>query len=328
MPVNHSNVTSPDAPPSAANVATAYPPSEMHGPALSKILAIVTLFGAAVVLFVHYVDHPTTQALKSRLKDAVSSPDRSSLAEDVNGLPTSNRLAVCFSGDVGSLASVLDQNLKAIRQVDSSAAIFFNLNLHDDYYNERTGEHFTTVHRLESLRPVFHAAKAVKVNTFTPSDVSDLPRSNCHKKEGTTKEHYSHNHIQFYGAARCYEMIQAEEKAKGKRFGWILRLQPNMNILVRMPPEDVHPRVHMSGSAIALMPRQLADAYFSVVDAFSQGRCTQLDDMGDEPCKKYSYSSDSTECLIIKWLKTADIVPSNGVYVNRRIVYPDVANER
>lgn len=318
--------TAQDPPPAAANVATAYPPDAMRS-SLPKLLSIVTFLGAILVLIVHRVDHPATNAVKSAFNDAVSSATgKIASSETTSSLPSSDRLAVCFSGHVGTLQSVYKQNLEAIRKVDPSAAIFYYLDLYDDYHHERTNENFKKEHDIGSLQPIFDAAKAVAVKTYTAADVILPAQSVCHKKEEMTRAHYSHNFMQFYAAAGCYEMIKQAESDVGKKFGWILHLQPNMNIAVRLPPADVKPRVHLSGSAMALMPRHLADSYFSVIDAFSDGRCKPLDDMGVEPCKNYSYDEDSTECLLIKWLKKDDNVPSNGVYVNRRIVYPEGAD--
>lgn len=328
MPSNHTEPPSAaDPPPAAANVATAYPPDSMNSTSLPKRLTFVTLCGALMVFLVHRIDHPAT----NRVKDAVTSALASATAKTQNtdqtlNLPTGDRLAVCFSGHVGTLLSVYEQNLEAIRQVDPDASIFYFLDLYDDYFHERTDENFKKIHEIGSLQPVFDAAKAVKIKTYSAADVLIPAQTDCHKKEDTTRAHYSNNFMQFYAAAGCYEMIKQAEIANNERFGWLLHLQPNMNIAVKLPPKDVQPRVHLSGSAMALMPRQLADAYFSAVAAFSEGRCRPLDKMGIEPCKNYSYDEDSTECLLIKWLKHNDIVPSNGVYVNRRIIYPESAN--
>lgn len=328
MPTDYARASKSDAPPTATNVATAYPPGEMQTSRLPKLVSILAFVGAIAVFIIHSVDHPATNAAKSAFNNAVSSTlGKGSPSISLDELPTTKRLAVCFSGDVGMLASVYEQNLEAIHAFDKSAAVFYHLNLHDDYHHEQTGKHYTKIHDVGDLQPVFDVVKPVAVKTFSASDVAVPPQSNCHRKNAESHEHYSHNYMQFYAAAGCYDMIKAAERAAGEKYGWILQLQPNMKILVKKPADDVTPRVHLSGSAMALIPRQMTDVYFSVVDAFSHGKCTPLDEMGIEPCKNYSYDSDSTECLIIKWLKLSDIIPSNGVYVNRRVIYPEEPEE-
>lgn len=314
----HTRSTSSDAPPAAANVATAYPPQQPSSPS-KNLLILVTLLSTLAVALLHYLDYPVLTLAKSSIAEAITPAE----APSFDNLPIADRLAVCFSGHVGTLPTVYEQNLKAIRVFDRTAAVFYSLNLRDDYRHERADAHYMRDHAVEDLQPVFDAVSPVKVDTFTPESVSVPPQSNCHRRDAESHQHYSHNYMQFHAAAACYANVREHEIAYGEKFAWILNLRPDMEIMLKHPEPDTVPRVHLSGSAMALVPREMADTYFSVVDAFSEGRCTPLDDMGIEPCTNYSYEEDSTECLIIKWLKKHDLVPSNGVYANRRIVYPE-----
>ena len=325
MPSPRTRPSAADDPPAAAtNVATAYPPSPPPPSTLARRLALVTLFGAALVLLVHNVDHPAANRVKAAVTSALSAAaPRAPVADSTAHLPAGDRLAVCFAGHVGTLASVFRQNLDAVRALDPRAAVFYHLDLYDDYFREGTDRSYRKEHEIGELQHVFDAARAAAVTTYSAADVRLPAQSACHRKPAATRAHYSHNFMQFYAAAGCYSMIKRAELDAGEQFKWILHLQPNMQIKVKFPPADAVPRVHLSGSAMALVPRNMADAYFSVVTAFKDGKCQPLDKMGSEPCKNYSYEEDSTECLLIKWLKLHDITPSNGVYVNRRIMYPE-----
>lgn len=296
------------------NVAMAYPRRTSNIP---KLLATVLFLGAIVTYFVHKADisaHPFRSAFQAYVASKPALPN--------------SRLAVCYSGHVGTLSHVYKQNLEVIRKVDPSASFFYFLDLQDDYRHENSRKRYTHQHKLSDIQHIFDATEARSVKTFDSDSVPLPPKSDCYKKHNAHETHYSHNYITFYAAAGCYDMIKQAEEELDHKFEWILRLQPNMKIAVKFPSPDLPHRVHMSGAAIQLVPREMADSTFSAVKAFDNGGCRELDAMGDGPCIKYSYDADSTECLLVKWLNKSDIVPSNSVYVNRRIVYPvDEANQ-
>lgn len=289
------------------NVALAYPPTAKPA---SRLLSFALCLGCVIALALYIPDN----FLKRSALRAISV-----LAPLGAPVP---RLAVCYSGHLGTFAHVFHQNLEVLRAADAQAHIFFYVDPQDDYRHEHTQEHYTFVHEMPQLEGAFRAMKTRAVRTFAVSAVEKPPTSKCYMRESGDDAHYTRAFVELYAANECYKMVQAEEKSLGIEYEWILRLQPNMEIKVNMPPSNVTTRVHMSGAAMALVPRKMADEFFSVVNAFQPGECDVLDTMGGAPCENYSYQHDSVECLQIKWLSLANIVPSNGVYVNRRIAYP------
>lgn len=288
-------------PPPEANVAQAYPRSK------SPLTRLVLFIALVASILAYYLRSNSIRSLPFPFRNNKSS--------------TSPRLAVCYTGHIATHAHVYEQNLEAIHAVDPHAAFFYYVDLQDDYHHEHTGTRYQLQHEIGSLQPIFDQVHAQAVSTFTPSEVGTPEQGHCYHRPDQSQHHYTNYFMQFYAANKCYQMVRQAEQS-GQTFDWILRLQPNMNIALHIPNTTVQPRVHMSGAAIALVPRQMADAFFSVVQAFEDDKCRVMDHMGREPCINYSYDADSVECLIIKWLKESDIVPSNGVYVNRRIIYP------
>ncbi|PXF47479.1 hypothetical protein BWQ96_02810 [Gracilariopsis chorda] len=300
------------------NVALAYPPRS--NPA-ARLLPLVMLFGAIVALIVHRSDLLTKTAVINKLNNITSTS---------NAAASPATLAVCYSGHLGTFPHVFHQNLDAIRSFDKNAHIFFFVDPKDDYHHERSGHRYVEEHDMGLIQPMFDAMKAKVVRTFSTEAITVPKASQCYMRENSESNHYSKYYMQFYAANECYKMIETEEQASGKQYKWILRLQPNMQIRLKSIPEDAEPRVHMSGNAIALIPRQMADDFFSVVQAFEPGKCKPLDQLGGAPCEKYSYEHWTPECLQIKWLSMTHIIPSNGAYVNRKIIYPtppDIPNE-
>lgn len=312
-------------PPSAANIATAYPRRTTHN-SIPKLLTALTFLATLAALIVHRANYPITRPIRSFFA-------RSFLASTTTTKPSSSQppvpaqalspggLAVCYSGHVGTHASVAQQNRDVVNEIDPDASFFYHIDLKDAYHHERTGVRYENTHEIGTMQPIFDKSKAV-VRTFSSEDILPPTQSRCHKRDGKDWEHYSYNYVTFFAANGCYELLKRKEEENGKQFEWILSLRPDMKIVVKMPPENTEKRVHLSGAAMALIPREMAPAYFSISDAFDDEKCEQFDAMGDEPCKDYAYESEATECLIIKWLKKKGIVPSNGVYVNRRIIYP------
>lgn len=304
--------------PAEQNVAHAYPyPSKSS---LHRLLAVVLLASAIATLYFRS-RHPLTISVDST--QTISPKHQSSDSET----PT---IAVCYTGHIGTHGHVFQQNFDVIRKLDPSAHFYYYVDLQDDYQHERTGASYNHTHEIGALQPVLDLAKAIAVKTFTWTAVPLPSQGNCFQRplqSENTKHHYTYNYVPFYAAHECYQMIKRNEAATGIKYRWILRLQPNMKITIKLPQPEVAPRVHMSGAAMALIPRTMADAFFDVVNAFKSD-CEQLDKMGDDPCRNYSYPPHSVECLLIKWLKHSHIPPpSNGVYVNRAIVYPTDGSE-
>lgn len=84
--------------------------------------------------------------------------------------------------------------------------------------------------------------------------------------------------------------------------------------------------VHLNGFAIALVPRVLAPAYFdavNAVDLIDHDTGFPDADHARRVCGQYAYPVESPECFLIKWLNHSGVTPSNGVYIKRRIVYPE-----
>lgn len=248
----------------------------------------------------------------------------SQIPRDVNA----SRIAVCYSGHVGTLSKVYRQNLNVLQQVTTTQpSFFFVLDLHDDYRDVRTGRRFQETHEIGTLQSIFDELSARAVETFSSSEIIEsYRRQPCvgeHVPVTDDGGHYSQSFAVFHAAAKCYKHVRKEEADSGIRFDWILRLRPDMEIALRLPPADAKPRVHMSGVPMALIPRALADDYFSIVDLFEGHECKKFDQVDDSPCIKYSYAHDSPECLVVKWLHSKGITPSNGLFVNRRIIYPE-----
>lgn len=93
--------------------------------------------------------------------------------------------------------------------------------------------------------------------------------------------------------------------------------------------EDVKRRrrfVHLNGFAIALVPRVLAPTFFDAVkavDLIDHDTGFPDADHARTVCGQYAYPMESPECFLIKWLNHSGVTPSNGVYIKRRIVYPE-----
>lgn len=301
-------------PPGAANVATAYE-SPRSPWTKSRLLPIALAVGLMAVFLVHRKMAPSSMI-------DIQKPMPSATAQT-----NASKIAVCYSGHVGTLAQVYQQNLQALQKISTvPPAFFFVLDLYDDYRDARSGRHFQKSHEIGTLQAMFNqlSTRAVQTISFTEV-VEEYERHPCVGEYGPIADdsgHYSQFFAVFHAAARCYSLIQKEEASSGMRFDWILRLRPDMEISVRLPPHDAVPRVHMSGIPMALIPRSLADDYFSIVDAFQGERCKSFDEVNDSPCANYSYVNGSPECFLVKWLHSKGISPSNGHYVNRRIVYP------
>lgn len=307
-------------PPGATNIATAY--ASAHPSWIKSRVPFVIVGLVAFVAFFIYRRAVTTRPLRTEaiVPDALDSAG----PRDVNA----SRIAVCYSGHVGTLSKVYRQNLHALQQVTTSQpSFFFVLDLHDDFRDVRTGRHFQNTHEIGTLQSIFDELSARAVETFSSADIIEsYRRQPCvgdHVPVTDDGGHYSQSFAVFHAAAKCYSHVKKEEANSGIPFDWILRLRPDMEIALRLPPPDAKPRIHMSGIPMALIPRGLADDYFSVVDLFEGHECKKFDQAEDNPCAKYSYALDSPECLIVKWLHSKGVTPSNGLFVNRRIVYPE-----
>lgn len=324
-----SKPTDDSAPPDAVNVATAYPNTSSPIP---RLLTLLALFASLLALAIHQLDHPLTQSIRSSLQYTLSrfTTTSSPAGNIVYTAPVTEskeeetpRIAVCYSGNVGMMLKTYQQNVQTINQLDPNAHFFFHLDLHDDYINPKTNQHFHTIHQIEDLQPVFDATKARTVKIYSPQSVRKPREGRCYKRPGTDPNHYTRHFFKFYAEAACYDLIKQSEEALQISYEWIINLQPNMNIAVTLPEKDVQTRVHMNGAAMFLIPRVHADIFYSIIQVFSGRNCEVMDQMGEQPCRNYHYEDDCVECLIVKWLADGGVVPSNGVYVNRRIIYPD-----
>lgn len=318
MPARTGSMSS-AAPPGAPNIATAYASSNPSW--IKQRMPLVILALATFVAFLVYRRTTTSQLqIEQGVPDALDNE----APRDVNA----SRIAVCYSGHVGTFSKVYRQNLQALQQVTTAQpAFFFVLDLHDDYRDVRTGRHFQDTHEIGTLQTIFDQLSARAVETFSSADIVDsYRRQPCvgeHVPVTDDNGHYSQSFAVFHAAAKCYALVKKEEADSGIPFDWILRLRPDMEIALRLPPPDAKPRIHMSGVPMALIPRALADDYFSIVDLFEGHECKEFDQVDDAPCSKYSYAHGSPECLVVKWLHSKGVTPSNGLFVNRRIVYPD-----
>lgn len=308
---------------STPNVAVAYPNQP------SNTMRRITLLLPFVLLFAYLAlrkQNPRT--IEEGLEE---SNVNSSKSEDTpgSGLGSAPRIAVCYSGHVGTFEKVYEQNVAKFENLTSvPISYFFVIDLKDDYKDARKGSHYTKNHEIGSLQPIFDKLSARAIETYSSSETtkSRADDDSCvgdHAPVQDDAGHYSQSYATLHAAERCYQLVRNDEERTGDRYDWIVRLRPDMQIAIKLPPAGTEPRVHMSGTALALIPRVQADDYFSAVNAFDKDTCKELQDMDDGVCKNYAYEGDSSECLLIKWLKRKDIVPSNGVYVNRRIVYPE-----
>lgn len=279
----------------ARNVASAYPGSGSWRMSLAAILAVVCVLVALIV--------------------------RAFVSPSVKSSVPGSHLVVCYSGRVSSLLQVYEQNLRNLKQFDPKVTVSFLLDLEDEY-ELPNGTRSVKMRTKAELRPVFKAMDAVDPQFYSERNVEVPKQSECFDRASTKGSQYVHDYVAFLMMAKCYDQIKVIEESRGSKFDWVLRLQPNMYIKIDKPPTKIPPRIHMSGFAAALVPRSMADVYFGAVAAFEDSNCKQLDTMGYEPCQNYSYDEGSTECLVIKWLKRHGIVPSNGVYVNRKVVQP------
>lgn len=303
-----------------SNVAEAYPANSSN--MMRRILMILPFI--ALVGYISRRDIRRKMKKEEATKSKVIDTESDIASRNVNA----SRIAACYSGHVGTFEKVYEQNVKALQSLSATpVSYFFVLDLNDDYRDARSGVHYTQMHEIGTLQPIFDKLSARSVETFSSlQTMKSRAESSCvgdHAPVQDDAGHYSEAYAMLYAAARCFQFVQEDEKRRGQRYDWIVRLRPDMEIAIKLPPEDATTRVHMSGTALALVPREQAEDYFSVVNAFDENNCNEIQDMSDDSCKNYAYEGDSPECLIIKWLTRKDIVPSNGLYVNRRIVYPE-----
>lgn len=298
----------------SSNIAMAYSPRPKSR--LPRLLLIIPV-ALAVLLFVRGVPH-----FGSRLP-------RASIPSDPPPPVNSSRIAVCYAGHVGTLTKVFRQNERVLSELSSiPPAHFFVVDLHDDYLDPESGRQVMRTHEIGDVQPVFDALRARAVQTISLSELvgSNAP-SECAKDADretrpTAGEHFGEAYARFVAMRRCFDLVVKEEAEKDQRFHYILVMRPDMHIKVQLPRPEMPVRVHMSGAGMVLVPRPWGEYFFSIVDAFDKDYCRELERMNEEPCKKYSYGKDSTECLLIKWLEREGMVPSNSVLVSRRIIYP------
>lgn len=315
------------------NVATAFP-AVVDSNSMSRRLFIFLPIALFAALYSHF-----------NLQNALPNSESSSSTNQNEKASLETNIAVCYTGHVGTFEKVYKQNEQVFLSLNSSPSTsskpisisyFFVVDLQDNYKDARTNRHYTHTHEIGTLQTIFEDIKfTASVETYTSADHKPSISSNCnnhnHKEEINNPiqddaGHYLSSFSTLYANERCLRLIeQYEQNNLSKQFDWILRMRPDMEIDIKLPniEEDTFkPRIHMSGFAMALIPRILSQAYFSAVHAFDEDICNDIKDMDDQICQNYSYDTDSSECLLIKWLKRSDIMPSNGLYVNRRIVYP------
>lgn len=321
-------------PGAASKAAMPYPMATSASRSSStRILSVVLPLGLLLVYMIHS-RHPLLPSFASPKDGSGSATNYSASFDEAArariGSNTS-RIAVCFTGHVGTLPRVHRQNLGVLSRLSTvPPAHFYVLDLHDDYRDARTGRHYTAAHEIGSISPILEQAHALAVDTLSLPSLTSAARQRSASCVGEhtpvsddTETHFSHAYPSLLAARQCFQLVQREEQRSGIAYDWVLRMRPDMHIAVRLPDGGAPPRVHMSGLAMALIPRALADSFFSIVDAFEGDACKRIEAVDDRACAKYSYVSTSPECLMVKWLHLRNIVPSNGVYVNRRIVYPD-----
>ena len=248
-------------------------------------------------------------------------PRPSGTGGELGGYPRGYKLAVCYSGQVRTLRKVSEQNYNEIQAFDKNVDASFFLDLHDNV-TLTNGAVFQDTHSMEEVERIAAQMKSDTVETYKEAEVKRPPIGGCYKRELVEKSHYTHYFMEFWGMSQCYGLIKEQEEKKGKRYDWILHAKPGIVLKITKPPKDVPLRIHMSGSAVALIPRSMANAYFGIVNTFYEQNCEQLDAMPVEVCKNYSYEAHTPECLIVKVLKQYDIVPSNSHYVRFRRINP------
>lgn len=303
------------------NVATAYPPNQSG---LAKRLPMLI----STILLLTYLIYQRLNRTQSETQSASSSALRTSTdAVSPTAFGNNSRIAVCYTGHVGTFSDVYQQNAEAFQKVTKTpVANFFVIDLEDDYKDGRTNTHYKQSHEIGTLQPMFDDLSARGIETYSSEGaIKKRAGDDCIGEHAPIQDdggHFSHAFSTLHASARCYDLVKSDEEENGMRYDWVIRLRLDMEIAVSLPPADVQPRVHLSGMAIALLPRSLCDAYFSAVDAFDNRFCAEVKEVDNQSCRNYSYEPNSPECWLIKWLKLKDIVPSNGVYVNRRIIYP------
>lgn len=303
------------------NVSVAYPPNQS---ALAKRLPMLI----STVLLLTYFIYQRLNRTQSETPSVSSSTLRSPTDTiSTSAFGNSSQIAVCYTGHVGTFAKVYQQNAEAFQAITKiPVANFFVIDLEDDYKHSRSNTHYKRTHEIGTLQPIFDHVSARGVQTYSSEGITKKRAGDeCIGEHAPVQDdggHFSHAFATLHASARCYDLVKSDEEKNGMRYDWVVRLRPDMEIALTLPPADAQSRVHLSGIAIALVPRPLCDAYFSAVDAFDNRFCAEVKEVDDQSCRNYSYEPDSPECWMIKWLKLKDIVPSNGVYVNRRIVYP------
>lgn len=270
----------------------------------STIVAVLLLTAGSAIRRLGYTTNNANIPKAPRLSEA-SDPEKS------------QHLAVCYSGQVRTFPAVYKQNADEIHGFDSRATTFFMLDKTDNY-TTKSGRHVIKTHAEDEVNSLFKAFSVGQYEYYNTSDVRIAP--------GTLDCMYTSNdriqYTEFHIARRCLEMVMTYEKATNTTFGWIARLQPNMELRMRKLPFNSTVRVHMSGYAAALVPRSQADYFFRADELFGRKNCKKIRDMDPDPCAKYSYMPSTIDCRIIRWLALQNYVPSNSMYIRRRVVDP------
>lgn len=298
----------------APNVAMAYPPAQ------SSLMKRLPMILSAGLMFVYFMYQKLTVEMQAEETIVKSSTANESAPQ----------IALCYTGHVGTFSNVYKQNKEIMSKLTTAPlSTFMVIDLNDDYKNSHTQEHYKRSHEIGALQPIFNELEVHSVETYSSEEETKKRAGmGCvgdHAPFQDDGGHFSHAYATLNANARCYNQIKAHEAKTGVKFDWVVRLRPDMEISVTLPTPEKTPRVHLSGLAIALVPRELCDDYFSAVQAFDDINCKTVKELDDEVCRNYSYEADSPECLMIKWLKLKNIVPSNGVHVNRRIMYPETS---
>lgn len=122
---------------------------------------------------------------------------------------------------------------------------------------------------------------------------------------------------QFLWADEAFSLVRKHEQARGQRYEWVVKVRPDMifDYPMWLPRKGgnvvygYHYRTYMILDWWAVMPREVADVYFSMGAAMR--RCDELT-WGADASKCSGLKKDDVECFLYRWLR------SHGIHVDNQ----------
>lgn len=196
----------------------------------------------------------------------------------------------------------------------------------------------------EGFRQIQETLAPLSVETY---DVDDIPRP-PHETWGEVAPCWTWNlrgkatrpprnmWPQFWGIQRCFQMVQAEERRRGRLYDWVIRMRPDVifsplshieSVRLSLPPVTQPPlqlrevwgqayyREILFCDHFQMVPRGAADVHFSVERAF---RFCNASTGWQQACGDQSMDF-ATECLWHKHLLDGGVTVNKGRKFNIQV---------